>query len=208
MVRALWWAAPVADTPPVRVPIFIVIAVGAAAVVTGACGSSGAIPRPFPTPGPTPPTVTRPGDSSPAAPVPGTIPPSAATPPASKPRVDTYALTGTALGLRGVPYRDGGSDPKGFDCSGFTKYVFNQHGIVLPREVKEQYAAGRSIKPEDISAGDLIFFTTVAPGASHVGIALGGDTFVHAPSSTGQVRVERMTATYWSQRFVGARRVE
>ena len=73
--------------------------------------------------------------------------------------------------------------------------------------MKEQYGKGKAVKPEDVAMGDLLFFSTVTPGASHVGIALGGDTFVHAPSSTGVVRVERITSTYWSQRFVGARRL-
>ena len=63
------------------------------------------------------------------------------------------------------------------------------------------------MKADEIAPGDLMFFTTVAPGASHVGISLGGDEFVHAPSSVGVVRVERVSSTYWSQRFVGARRV-
>ena len=123
------------------------------------------------------------------------------------PIFDAYAITGTALALRGAPYRNGGSDPDGFDCSGFTRYVFGQHGVALPREVKEQYGKGKAVKPKDVAMGDLLFFATVAPGASHVGIALGGDAFVHAPSSTGVVRVERLSATYWSQRFVGARRM-
>lgn len=118
-----------------------------------------------------------------------------------------YALTGTALTLRGTPYRNGGTDLTGFDCSGFTQYVFSQHGIALPRDVKDQFEVGSNIKPDDIVAGDLLFFTTVAPGASHVGISLGGDEFVHAPSSTGVVRVERLSSSYWSQRFVAARRI-
>jgi cell wall-associated NlpC family hydrolase len=109
--------------------------------------------------------------------------------------------------LRGTRYRNGGNDPSGFDCSGFTQYVFGQHGVALPRDVKDQFGLGRPVDPADIAAGDLLFFTTTAPGASHVGIALGGVEFVHAPSSTGVVRVERMTSPYWSQRFVGARRV-
>ena len=121
--------------------------------------------------------------------------------------IDTYALTGMALSLRGTRYRNGGSDPGGFDCSGFTQYVFGQHGVSLPRDVKDQFDKGKAVKPADIAAGDLIFFSTVAPGASHVGIALGGDEFVHAPSSTGVVRVERLASMYWSQRFVGARRI-
>ena len=197
MVRALYSPAPIADISAVRVRLVTAVAVLGFALLAAACGSSGAIPRPFPTPGATPPT-------GPAGPVVAGAPSETPAPP---PVLDTYALTGTALGLRGVPYRDGGSDPKGFDCSGFTQYVFNQHGVSLPREVKEQYAKGRSIKPDEIAPGDLIFFSTVAPGASHVGIALGGDTFVHAPSSTGQVRVERLTSTYWSQRYLGARRI-
>jgi cell wall-associated NlpC family hydrolase len=116
-------------------------------------------------------------------------------------------VTGTALELRGTPYRNGGSDPGGFDCSGFVQYVFAQHGVKMPRRVSDQFREGTSVDPSQIEAGDLVFFTTVAPGASHVGIALGGDEFVHAPSSTGEVRVERLSAAYWSARFVGARRV-
>jgi len=170
----------------------------AAAAVTGACASSGFVPRPFPVPGGTS------SQATPAAPQPEPEPALAA---GTKPSVDMYALTGTALSLRGKPYRNGGTDPSGFDCSGFTQYVFGYHGIALPREVKEQFATGQSVKTEEIAAGDLLFFTTVAPGASHVGISLGGDEFVHAPSSTGVVRVERASAPYWSQRFVGARRI-
>jgi cell wall-associated NlpC family hydrolase len=121
--------------------------------------------------------------------------------------VDGYALVGTALSLRGAPYRNGGADPQGFDCSGFTQYVFAQYGVSLPREVREQFEQGKSVKGgEELAAGDLLFFTTVAPGATHVGIAIGGDQFVHAPSSTGVVRVERLSASYWSARYLGARR--
>jgi len=118
-----------------------------------------------------------------------------------------YALTGTALSLRGVPYRNGGTDPKGFDCSGFTQYVFAQYGIALPREVRDQFRLGTPVQADHLVAGDLIFFTTTEPGVSHVAIAIGGDEFVHAPSSTGVVRVEHLGATYWSPRFLGARRV-
>ena len=116
-------------------------------------------------------------------------------------------VVGTALALRGVAYRKGGSDPNGFDCSGFTQYVFGRHGLELPREVRDQYRFGRAVRREKRAAGDLLFFSTVAAGASHVGIAIGGDEFVHAPSSTGVVRVERLTSSYWSRRFVGARRI-
>jgi cell wall-associated NlpC family hydrolase len=112
-----------------------------------------------------------------------------------------------ALGYRGVPYRNGGSDPSGFDCSGFIQYVFKQVGTVLPREVRDQFVFGEVIDRDDVQAGDLIFFETVARGASHVGLAIGGNEFVHAPSSRGVVRVERFTSTYWARRYVGARRL-
>lgn len=156
-----------------------------------ACASTGAIPRPFPTP----------AGSSPASP--------AAPETASEPLEGTrsgYALAGTALSLRGVPYRNGGSDPAGFDCSGLVWYVFTQHGIRMPRTVAEQYRSGTDAGGRPAS-GDLVFFSTTAPGPSHVGILLGGDEFVHAPSTSGEVRVERMSAPYWASRYVGARRI-
>jgi cell wall-associated NlpC family hydrolase len=87
------------------------------------------------------------------------------------------------------------------------RYVFSQHGVTVPRTVSDQFRAGKQVDQQQLEPGDLVFFTTVAPGASHVGIAIGGDEFVHAPSGTGEVRVERMSAPYWSTRFVGARRV-
>ena len=120
---------------------------------------------------------------------------------------DASALVGTALGLRGVPYRNGGIDPAGFDCSGFTQYVFGQHGVALPRDVQDQFGQGQSIEAHSVTAGDLLFFATTGRGPSHVAIAVGGDRFVHAPSSTGVVRVESLSASYWAMRFVGARRV-
>lgn len=116
-------------------------------------------------------------------------------------------LVVTALALRGVPYRNGGGDPAGFDCSGFTKYVFARHGVALPRETRDQFRAGQPVRRTEVTSGDLVFFSTTAPGASHVAIALDEDQFVHAPSATGVVRVERLSLTYWDRRFVGARRV-
>jgi cell wall-associated NlpC family hydrolase len=138
----------------------------------------------------------------------------AETPPARvDPRVEPAtpptpaAVVATALEFRGVPYRNGGSDPSGFDCSGFVQYVFARHGTQLPREVRDQYRAGREIDLDEVKAGDLLFFETVSRGASHVGMALADGWFVHAPSAQGIVRVERYTASYWARRFVGARRV-
>ena len=145
------------------------------------------------------------------APAPG---PPRLAPPDAAPRqapaasgVDGYALAGTALALRGTPYRNGGTDPTGFDCSGFTQYVFSQYGLSLPREVREQYRVGKTITSRDLAPGDILFFATTDPGPSHVAIAVGGDQFVHAPSSTGVVRVEHLSSSYWSPRYLGARRV-
>jgi cell wall-associated NlpC family hydrolase len=111
------------------------------------------------------------------------------------------------LQFRGIPYRDGGSDPRGFDCSGFTQYVFAQSGVSLPREVRDQFNLGTAVDRGSQLPGDLVFFSTTSPTASHVGIVISGDEFVHAPSSRGVVRVERMSLPYWSSRFVGIRRI-
>jgi cell wall-associated NlpC family hydrolase len=179
----------------------------AVATLTTACASTGAVPRPFPMPG-----AAAPPSAGAAIPPPNT---GNAPPPragnvgrnADGGGLDTYALTGTAMALRGTRYRDGGNGPDGFDCSGFTQYVFGQQGLALPRDVKNQFGIGQPVIPAEIAPGDLIFFSTVGAGASHVGIALGGDAFIHAPSSAGVVRIEHLTTAYWSQRFVGARRV-
>jgi cell wall-associated NlpC family hydrolase len=116
-------------------------------------------------------------------------------------------LVATALTFRGTPYRNGGSDPSGFDCSGFVQWVFAQHGTAMPREVREQYRVGADVDRDEVQPGDLVFFETVSRGASHVGIAIGGGEFVHAPSSRGVVRVEKYTSAYWAERWVGARRI-
>jgi len=119
----------------------------------------------------------------------------------------TDMVVRTAMDLRGVPYRNGGSDVRGFDCSGFTQYVFARAGRPLPRATREQFMVGTPVSLGEQQPGDLIFFTTTEPGASHVGIALGGDGFVHAPSSRGVVRVESLTIPYWSARLIGIRRL-
>ena len=154
----------------------------------GACASTGSAPRPFPVPNPTEATAGAPDQARPSA-------------------VDGYALVGTALDLRGAPYRNGGADPQGFDCSGFTQYVFARFGVALPREVRDQFGIGQRVSSDEWEPGDLLFFSTTAPGPSHVGIAIGGDQFVHAPSSNGVVRVERISSSYWASRYIGARRV-
>jgi cell wall-associated NlpC family hydrolase len=185
------------------VPRFILIV--ALALTAGACASSGSVPRPFPgagtargghepAPVPVDPATGRPLETGPAD-----LPPATST--------GFGGLVDTALMYLGVPYRNGGSDPSGFDCSGLVQWVFARFGISLPREVKDQYDVGSKVDLDEVMAGDLLFFETIRHGASHVAIALGNGRMVHAPSSNGVVRVERYTS-YWSSRFVGARRIE
>jgi cell wall-associated NlpC family hydrolase len=120
------------------------------------------------------------------------------------------ALMQTALGYLGTPYRFGGADPaQGFDCSGLVRYTFTQHQIALPRTVEDQYNIGQPVDGDALQAGDLVFFSTIGPGATHVGIVIDPRalTFIHAPTSSGVVRIERLDSEYWRARFVGARRV-
>jgi len=110
---------------------------------------------------------------------------------------------------RGKPYRWGGSRPaEGFDCSGLVAHVFDDAlGMKLPRTSLQMSTRGTRIERTRLSAGDLVFFNTSRYAYSHVGIYIGRGRFVHAPSSGSLVRVERMTNSYWSSRFNGARRL-
>jgi cell wall-associated NlpC family hydrolase len=180
-----------------------------AAIAGGACAAKGGVPRPFPVATRSPETgaiLIEPAES-PTESEAGGPPAAPAKPPAATDAEPLSGVLQTALEFLGIPYRNGGSDPSGFDCSGFVQYVFARHGTPLPREVRGQYLHGQTIDLDDVKPGDLVFFETVSRGASHVGIALGNGRFVHAPSSRGVVRVEPYTASYWARRFVGARRV-
>lgn len=119
-------------------------------------------------------------------------------------------LVSAAIGLMGSPYRRGGnSTDTGFDCSGFTRHVFETGlGVMLPRTSREQ-ARAASLVPvtrEELRPGDLVFFNTVQAAFSHVGIYLGDHKFIHAPRTGGQIRVEDLRVGYWHKRFDGGRR--
>jgi cell wall-associated NlpC family hydrolase len=118
----------------------------------------------------------------------------------------------TAMNFLGVPYRRGGnSAEEGFDCSGFTRHIFeNSIGLVLPRRADDQaHASGVTpIKREELKPGDLVFFNTLKRTFSHVGIYIGDGKFIHAPRSGASVRIEDMRVAYWQHRFTGARRVD
>lgn len=106
----------------------------------------------------------------------------------------------------GVPYVFGGTDPWGFDCSGFTQYVFAEAGVYLPRMADSQFYAGMQIASKNLQIGDLVFFETYEPGPSHCGIYLGNGEFIHAGSSTG-VTVSNVFGSYWGERYIGACRI-
>lgn len=128
--------------------------------------------------------------------------------PTAEAPLDGFLVAGRALAYRGTPYRFGGTDPEtGFDCSGLVQYVFGQYGISVPREVQAQYRVGAKIGPAEVRPGDLLFFATEGHDASHVAIAISALQFVHAPNSTGVVRVEALNADYWNSRYLGARRI-
>jgi cell wall-associated NlpC family hydrolase len=114
-----------------------------------------------------------------------------------------------ALSLVGIRYRYGGNSPEqGLDCSGLVRYVFREvDGTELPRTSGEMSRHGQPVDKQDLQPGDLVFFNTLNRAFSHVGIYLGNNQFIHAPSAGRSVRVENMDMTYWKTRFNGARRV-
>ena len=111
----------------------------------------------------------------------------------------------TAAKYKGIPYKFGGTTPKAFDCSGYVQYVFAQHKARLPRMADAQCLEGIFVLKKDLREGDLVFFTTYEPGASHVGIYAGKDKFWNA-SSHG-VMLSSLKEKYWSDHYYGARRV-
>jgi cell wall-associated NlpC family hydrolase len=116
------------------------------------------------------------------------------------------SVINTAKQYMGVPYVWGGETPTGFDCSGFTQYVLKQNGITIPRTAAEQYASGVSILKSNLKTGDLVFFTTYKPGASHVGFYMGDGKFIHASSGAKQVTISSLDEAYYTEKYIGARR--
>ncbi len=119
------------------------------------------------------------------------------------------SVTSYARSLIGVPYKYGGTSPDtGFDCSGFVGYVFRHSiGISLPRSAPQISRQGQPVKLAQLREGDLVFYDTNHHAFSHVGIYLGDDRFIHAPSSGGSVRIEDMKLDYWRKHYNGARRI-
>jgi cell wall-associated NlpC family hydrolase len=122
----------------------------------------------------------------------------------------TESLINNAMQLIGVRYRWGGNTPQsGLDCSGFVRYVFNDtFGFLLPRKSAQMSQVGLEIRKDELRPGDLVFFNTMRHAFSHVGIYVGDNKFIHAPSRGKSIRVDDMTKTYWEKRYNGARRME
>ena len=114
-----------------------------------------------------------------------------------------------ALGLIGVSYKLGGNSPEaGLDCSGLVRHVFEEvTGVSLPRTAKEMSRLGAKVPAAELQPGDLVFFNTRRFAFSHVGIYLGDNRFVHAPSRGSEVRIASIDQSYWQKHFNGARRV-
>jgi len=105
----------------------------------------------------------------------------------------------------GDAYVSGGTKPGGFDCSGLTLWSFKQAGISLPRTSFQQYKVGIAVPKPQIQAGDLVFFDSAGPGASHVGVATSPTTAISATSHG--VMEHRIDSGYWASHYLGARRI-
>lgn len=117
-------------------------------------------------------------------------------------------ITGFALRYLGFKYVWGGATARGFDCSGFTMFIFAQCGWKLPHDAAAQMKLGTIIDQADLLPGDLVFFKALNTGKiNHVGIYLGGGDFIHAASGFGAVRVSNLNSVYFKSRFYGARRL-
>lgn len=123
------------------------------------------------------------------------------------PKGKADAIIKTAKKYIGTRYVFGGTTPKGFDCSGFVQYIFKQNGFSIPRTADEQYKLGKSIKKRsELAPGDLVFFSTYEKGASHCGVYLGKNQFIHVSSSKG-VRIDSLDDSYWKPRWYGGKHI-
>lgn len=106
----------------------------------------------------------------------------------------------------GSPYKWAGTTTNGFDCSGYTSWVFDKFGIDLPRSSKSQAQAGQWIAPDQLLPGDLVFYNTSGNGISHVGVYVGDGKFYHSATNKG-VTISEMSESYYANRYVTARRI-
>jgi cell wall-associated NlpC family hydrolase len=112
-------------------------------------------------------------------------------------------VVGIAMQYLGVPYRWGGADPSGFDCSGFSMYVYAKVGVSLPHHAASQYGLGTPVSKDQLAPGDLVFFN----GLGHMGIYIGGGQFIHAPHTGDVVKISSLSDSWYAATWVGARRL-
>jgi cell wall-associated NlpC family hydrolase len=120
-------------------------------------------------------------------------------------RVHARRAVHAALAQRGAAYASGAGGPGAFDCSGLTRWALARAGVALPRTSFAQARVGRPVRRDKVRRGDLVFFSTAGPGASHVGIAVSGDVAVSA--TTHGVLEHPISDAYWGAHYIGARRV-
>lgn len=138
-------------------------------------------------------------------------PVAAATEPAvsrSSDNIDGIRLVEDAAQFLGTPYKYGGSGPGGFDCSGFSSYIYSRAGISLPRTAAAQYSVGVAVAQSDLQPGDLLFYAGGGSGIDHVGIYAGNGQMIHSSSPrSGGVIYTPLNSSYYANSYVGARRV-
>jgi cell wall-associated NlpC family hydrolase len=123
--------------------------------------------------------------------------------PAPPPPARGQRAANVALKYRGVPYRWGGTEPSGFDCSGFVQHVYAQVGLKLPRSAAQQYEHGTPVSRDDLRPGDLVFFDRLR----HNGIYIGHGRFIHAGQTGKHVSVAPLDEGWYRSSWVGARRL-
>ena len=114
-----------------------------------------------------------------------------------------YSIIRTAEKYVGVRYKFGGDTPRGFDCSGYTKYIYKVNGIDLPHSAGQQYSCGRRVGIKNAKPGDLVFFRIYGRKISHVGVYAGNYRFLHAPRRGKRVSYEDIRTDYWRKRYAG-----
>jgi cell wall-associated NlpC family hydrolase len=119
-------------------------------------------------------------------------------------RGDRRQIVRTAKRYLGVRYRYGGTNPRGFDCSGYVMYIYRKNGIPMPRSLSQQYRSGKRISLKRARPGDLVFFNISGRRISHVGLYVGNRTFIHAPRTGKRISFADMNKRYWRKRYAGA----
>jgi cell wall-associated NlpC family hydrolase len=132
----------------------------------------------------------------------------AAAPTTTKSQLSPHYALAIAVDMIGTPYRYGGTSPRGFDCSGLVYYAYRKAGIHSPRTTTEQYRQSKRVPVSHLQPGDLVFFTIIQGRLSHVGIYVGDDRFIHAPSSGKSVAYATLHDPYWQERLIGAGRIQ